>query len=255
MRRLWTSVVIVAALAEPASGHILMLDPKPRTTALKVGPCGSLNSPKGPVVATYEPGETITVVWKETINHPGHYRISFDPDGHDDFVDPASFVEIYSNDAVLQDDIPDKTTSQAIYEASVTLPDVECDTCTLQLIQVMTDKPPYGDGNDLYYQCADIALVAPVPPCADPPGDVDGSGDATVVDVQCSIVAALWELAGGGGEAPVCLGGDPLAADLDCNAETTVADVTVCIQLALGQPLSELIDADGDLCPDACSAP
>src|SRR5687768_12996314 len=27
------------------------------------------------------PGATITVTWLETINHPGHYRIAFQPDG------------------------------------------------------------------------------------------------------------------------------------------------------------------------------
>ena len=32
-------------------------------------------------------------------------------------------------------------------EVPVALPDLECDACTLQLIQVMTDKPPY-DGLD-----------------------------------------------------------------------------------------------------------
>ena len=33
--------------------------------------------------------------------------------------------------------------------------------CTIRLIQVMKDKPPYDpsfDGNDVYSACADIAL-------------------------------------------------------------------------------------------------
>ncbi|MCA9560948.1 MAG: hypothetical protein KC583_20510, partial [Myxococcales bacterium] len=47
----------------------------------------------------------------------------------------------------------------------VTLPDVECDNCTLQVIQVMFDKPPQtSPGNDLYYQCADLVLRGDGPP-------------------------------------------------------------------------------------------
>jgi hypothetical protein len=50
----------------------------------------------------------------------------------------------------------------------VTLPDLVCDNCTLQVIQVMYDKPPYTTpGNDIYYQCADLVLrVGGAPPDA-----------------------------------------------------------------------------------------
>jgi len=43
---------------------------------------------------------------------------------------------------------------------------VECDNCTLQIIQVMTEaeKAPYepsaDDADDLYYQCIDLRLQA-----------------------------------------------------------------------------------------------
>ncbi len=42
----------------------------------------------------------------------------------------------------------------------ITLPNEPCPACTLQLIQVMQDKPPWGDGNDIYYQCADLVIEA-----------------------------------------------------------------------------------------------
>jgi len=61
--------------------------------------------------------------------------------------------------SVLLDAIPD-TPSGGLSTVSVILPDIECDNCTLQVIQVMADKPPYTlGGNDLYYQCADIVLT------------------------------------------------------------------------------------------------
>ncbi|MFA9472798.1 MAG: hypothetical protein ACERNK_19695, partial [Deltaproteobacteria bacterium] len=55
------------------------------------------------------------------------------------------------------------------YMATVTLPNVTCDNCTLQVIQVMYDKPPYTTpGNDIYYQCADLVLrEGAAPPDAD----------------------------------------------------------------------------------------
>lgn len=153
-----TLVTALTTCAGLAQAHISLTSPQKRYDSQKSGPCGLLNGPKTTNVSVFKPGETITVTWDETINHPGHYRISFDADGDDDFVDPASFTDVNSAPSVLLDDIADK--SGGSYSAQVTLPNVECESCTLQLIQVMTDKPPYGDGNDIYYQCADIALRA-----------------------------------------------------------------------------------------------
>lgn len=102
----------------------------------------------------------VRVRWTETISHPGHYRISFDNDGQDAFVDPASYTDFYTNAAVLLDNIPDVTgTSQ--YSATVTLPFLECNNCTIQVMQVLTDKPPYVPGpssDDLHRVCADVTL-------------------------------------------------------------------------------------------------
>lgn len=147
-----------------ASAHIRLMSPAPRYLDQKSGPCGrALNDVRGGTVTTFQPGETITVRWQETIGHPGHFRISFDADGQDDFIDPASYTDFYTNDSVLLDDIPDQTGTQ-IYQLEITLPDIECENCTLQVVQVMTDKPPYTvGGNDLYYQCADLILRRSAP--------------------------------------------------------------------------------------------
>jgi len=134
----------------------------------KVGPCGSGCNDRSGNVTALEPGSTITVRWTETVDHTGHFRISFDDDGIDDFQDPTGYDDIQEIPTlpVLLDGIADKNGGQ--YSAQVTLPDVECDNCTLQLIQVMTDKPPFtAGGNDIYYRCADLTLRAGA-----------GSGDA-----------------------------------------------------------------------------
>jgi len=147
-----------------ASAHIEMDKPNPVTDELKTGPCGGGSHVRGEDIAEYEPGETIKVKWHETVDHESTYRISFDDDGDDSFADPETPDDYYTNDTVLLDEIPDEP-GKADYAVDVTLPDIECESCTLQLIQLMLDKPPYVPGtNDIYYQCADLALRATAPP-------------------------------------------------------------------------------------------
>jgi hypothetical protein len=172
---------LALSLFAPSStqAHIRLDFPPPRDTGLKSAPCGTYQSVRGPVTTTFQAGETISVVWQEIIGHPGHYRISFDDDGDDGFVDPTGFDDVSGGPNVLIDGIPDKTGTE-MYEQQITLPNVACNNCTLQLIQVMTDKVPWGDGNDIYYQCADIVLVE-----SPDAGVLDaGAADGGVVDVQ-----------------------------------------------------------------------
>jgi hypothetical protein len=152
---------IVALLPLEARAHLGLDAPVSRygPKVLKTGPCGVDGGGRTGKITYYEPGETIEVLWNEYVDHPGHYRIAFDDDGVDDFVDPATMMELYSNDTVLLDGIPDEGREQPDYMATVTLPNIECDNCTLQVIQMMYDKPPYTTpGNDIYYQCADLVL-------------------------------------------------------------------------------------------------
>jgi MYXO-CTERM domain-containing protein len=163
-----------------AAAHIEITSPTTRhgPGTQKAAPCGSAGAPgPGDTIYTYAPGQTITVSWFEFIDHPGHYRVAFDPSGTDDFITPASATDLYNSDAVLLDGIPDLPNVHD-YEVEVTLPNVECDHCTLQILQVMTDKPPFGDGNDIYFHCVDLRLVAVDGDGDGDPGDGDpGDGD------------------------------------------------------------------------------
>lgn len=162
MLRLVLALLVASATALPSAAlaHLSLTAPVSRygPEVLKTGPCGVSDGERTANLTYFEPGETIEVRWDEYVQHPGHYRIAFDPDGVDDFVDPASMTDLYSNEAVLLDGIEDRGERQ--YAVTVTLPDVSCDNCTLQVIQVMYDKPPYTTpGNDIYYQCADLVLT------------------------------------------------------------------------------------------------
>lgn len=168
MRTLLPAAVLGALALAPAmaSAHVILTSHEARhgTADIKEGPCGITGSERGDVVHTFEAGETITLEWNEYIPHPGYYRIAFDDDGHDDFVDPASYDDLFTNDTVLEDNLfpHGRRDAEPFYTHTLTLPDAPCDNCTLQLVQMMTDKPPYEvGGNDLYYNCLDLVLVAP----------------------------------------------------------------------------------------------
>jgi hypothetical protein len=164
---------------------------------IKDGTCGMTGGTRSTNVYMYEPGQTITVSFVEFVGHPSYFRFAFDNDGDDDFKDPASITPIdpmrgcpattlsgdaaardecmkddfYNTSAVLpmMDDLAPHADmpNGKMYTMQVTLPDVECDNCTLQLIQVMEDPihGPYnvevsgfGDLEDVYHQCIDLIL-------------------------------------------------------------------------------------------------
>lgn len=92
-------------------------------------------------------------------------------------------------------------------------------------------------------------------PCPVPAGDPNGDGVVNVLDVQCIILFALWDVLGAVEPPPGCLTGPPSVVDLDCNGQPDVADVQVAIRLALGMSVAASMDTDGDGCPDACQLP
>jgi len=191
---------VLLALAGPAAAHLSLEYPPSRYGAdvLKEGPCGRAGGARSGTVTELEPGSEITVAWDEYVEHPGHFRIAFDPDGDDGFVDPICLsgchtitpeFGFYVNDSVLLDDIAD-TPGGGESHLVLTLPDVECDNCTLQVIQVMYDKPPFtSPGNDIYYQCADLVLRRTTPaPCA---GDCDGNRRVSIDELTLGVRIAL----------------------------------------------------------------
>jgi hypothetical protein len=226
-------LVLGFGLTTPAAAHLALLYPPSRygDSVLKEGPCGIAGGARSDNVTELAAGAQIEVVWDEYVNHPGHFRIAFDSDGDDDFVDPACLsgcntrtpeIATYSNASVLLDGIAD-TPDGGRGSAVVTLPDVECTRCTLQVIQVMYDKPPYTmGGNDIYYQCADLVLRRDVPPEACP-GDCDGDGRVVVGEILSSIRVLLAMDA-----LSTCA-----AADSNHDTRVTVDDVLRAVDAAL----------------------
>jgi hypothetical protein len=146
---------------------------------LKNGPCGQSANGRSENVSEFAPGETITVTIDEYIAHPGYFRVAFDEDGDGDFpirTDMDS-VNASTDDPESVNPLDGATILGYSYEAGsmgehslqVTLPNVECENCTLQVIQFMYDKLGNNMDDEYYYQCADLVLR----------GDGGGAGGAT----------------------------------------------------------------------------
>ena len=196
MRHVLAGLVVgsvgVVAVPAPAAAHIHLTSPLSRTDLATgdqkdqhCGYAGYVRASHPERTTVLAPGATITVAWDETVDHPGFYRIAFQPSGEvfglpppgagGGFPDTAQpGLDDSNGSIVLVDRIADGTSSMA-----VTLPDLECDDCTLQLIQVMTDKPPYTttlDSNDIYFNCADLVLSATAPDAGPQPIRPDAGG-------------------------------------------------------------------------------
>lgn len=212
MLKLKSSLVFATLLASAwpltqARAHITLEAPLVgRNGNQKAGPCEG--KARGPVYK-FEPGATIELKVDEGFEHDGYFRIAFDDDGEDGFVDPASIKPINPNRngagkpacmsdpedqcgrsdfcnvlsdsggaTVLLDNLDPHIPEPKLFPGkrwswTVTLPNVECTNCTLQVMQVMEDPLGHGpfDGKgDLYYRCIDIVLEKGV---GKTPGTVD----------------------------------------------------------------------------------
>lgn len=171
-----------------ALAHITIDSHTSRTSDQKSAPCGGEGTAWGAgKVYEFEPGQTLEIIVNEYVAHPGYFRVAFSTAEGKDFKDPISIQPIettrmnqgsrdmdkgsdFCNDeTVLMDNLDAHPTGpKAIYKYSVTLPSVECEKCTLQIIQVMEDTihGPYNvepqllslDLPDLYHQCVDFKL-------------------------------------------------------------------------------------------------
>jgi uncharacterized protein (TIGR03382 family) len=168
---------------------------------LKERHCGQTGGARANV-QTLPPGSTLHLVWDEYVIHPGWFRISFQQNGDTFEIPPesngktgAGAASNYpTEDLTGQTDpgtgsliIADRIAHGTLAK-DITLPNVECNNCTLQLIQMMTDKAPYSmltTSDDIYFACVDLVLASGAPPPPDagvgtggpgPDGGADGGG-------------------------------------------------------------------------------
>ena len=238
-----TLVPSVFALLFCASGaahaHFNLIMPPPLSTDTGGGkglpPCGPL-TPASNVVTKVQGGHPLTVSVMETVAHTGFYRIALainartelplDNVVHDatgkvlppsgtpagtsataDFENPPVFP-------VLADNLwPHQGTGPMMFTTSVTLPNVTCAKCTLQVIEFMAMHGPNQaagggpSGGYFYHHCADLQITAdPALPIVDG-GIAGGTTDAAAAEAGSPAPDASVAEVGGGSGGSVGTGG------------------------------------------------
>jgi hypothetical protein len=177
------SSALAVSAASRAEAHITLSNPPSWVVESaggdpqKAEPCGGELGGAGitptNMVTTYRVGERVTVTWKETIGHPGHFRIAIALD-RADLSDPP--VITANGDGVSGDSMSAAIMSPVAYPVvmdglfprasvgaaqvapfsqEIVIPNTP-GPATLQVIQFMAQHGP----GYFYHHCADINIVA-----------------------------------------------------------------------------------------------
>ncbi|MEY3901802.1 MAG: hypothetical protein RL189_1108 [Pseudomonadota bacterium] len=124
--------------------------PRSEDAGLKAAPCGG--KARTANVKSYSAGESVTLEFEETINHPGYYEVHLL--GSND----QKVAGVPSPLARLDDtqNNPISNGNNHQYKISFQVPAVDCPQCAFQLIQVMLDNP---NAPSNYYSCTDVSIT------------------------------------------------------------------------------------------------
>jgi hypothetical protein len=175
-----------AAVPNAGSAHFILVEPKSWIEEnflgdpQKLGPCGGTSKlagvPTGAVTAV-KGGSLLHLHVKQTIYHPGHFRVALavldraelppDPedvtkDGPRGPISVSAKVDPNPKPPVLVDGLWDHHVNVPgqEFETDVKLPNINCDHCSLQLIQFMEEHGINPDGRFTYHHCADLQISA-----------------------------------------------------------------------------------------------
>lgn len=168
-----------------SSAHALLMNPPPVTSddGAKSGPCGcyfgaapedpnedasASACPAGYKTTSLEVGSKITVMWKETVNHNGKFRVALSPKA----INLAKRADLDANVLYEADDT--NGMSGGTVSTEITVPDTPCTNCVLQLRQFMA-----GAATPYYYSCAAIDIVKPASGSSSSSSSSSSSGSGT----------------------------------------------------------------------------
>jgi hypothetical protein len=178
------SAVLVTIVPAVTQAHFKLLEPASwivedqRGDPQKSGPCGGSNTDYGkPSYAVNQAvgGSMLHVKVLETIYHPGHYRVALAVNSPAELpVDPKATTtdsdrgprsvsaEIMSpvQMPVLADGLfVHSAKVDTPFETDVTLPNISCKRCTLQVIQFMEQHAVNNPGMFTYHHCAELQIT------------------------------------------------------------------------------------------------
>ena len=179
------SALLVGFVPVVTHAHFKLIEPASwlvednRGDPQKAGPCGGTNADYGKpsyIVGQAMGGSKLHVKVQETIYHPGHYRVALAVNSPAELpVDPKATTmdtekgprsvsaEIQSpvQMPVLADGLFAHTARVADpFETDVTLPNINCKKCTLQVIQFMAEHAVNNPGMFTYHHCAALQITA-----------------------------------------------------------------------------------------------
>jgi hypothetical protein len=179
------SAVLIAVAPAAMQAHFKLLEPASwlveddRGDPQKAGPCGGTNTDYGKpsyIVSQAVGGSKLHVKVQETIYHPGHYRVALAVNSPAELpVDPKATTETTdrgprSVSGEIQDPAQAPVLADGLFvhtakvdgpfETDVTLPNINCKRCTLQVIQFMEQHAVNNPGMFTYHHCAVLQITA-----------------------------------------------------------------------------------------------
>ena len=176
-------MALAAPVAAPA--HFILQQPKSWLVEnvlgdpQKAGPCGGTTAnpgtPTGEVTSLVG-GDMLHIKVKETVYHPGFYRVALavldrselpaDPedvtrDGPRGPISVSGKIDPNPKPPVLLDGLwQHRERAAQEFESDVKLPNINCEHCTIQIIQFMEEHGVNPDGRFTYHHCADLKITA-----------------------------------------------------------------------------------------------
>ena len=183
--RLAAAAALVAAIPAVMHAHFKLVEPASwivedeRGDPQKGFPCGGSNTDYGKpsyIVSQATGGSKLHIKVQETIYHPGHYRVALAVNSPAELpVDPKATTETTergprSVSGEIMDPVQPPVLADGLFphaakvdtpqETDVTLPNISCKRCTLQVIQFMEQHGPNNPGLYTYHHCATIQITA-----------------------------------------------------------------------------------------------
>jgi len=184
--RVWLGVVAAAAaLPVSADAHFTLMEPASWLMEnrlgdpQKAGPCGGTSADPGTPTMTVTPvagGSKLHIKVQETVFHPGHYRVALAMNSRAELPpDPETVTRDtekgpWSVSAAVQSPVRPPVLADGLwahterptapFETDIDLPNINCEKCTLQIIQFMAEHGRNRDGDFSYHHCADLKITA-----------------------------------------------------------------------------------------------
>jgi hypothetical protein len=179
------SAALVAVGPAVIQAHFKLLEPSSwlieddRGDPQKAGPCGGTNADYGKpsyIVNQAVGGSKLHMKVLETIYHPGHYRVALAVNSPAELpVDPkATTMDTDRGPRSVSGEIQNPVQMPVLadglfvhtakvdtpFETDVTLPNISCKRCTLQVIQFMEQHGVNNPGMYTYHHCATLQITA-----------------------------------------------------------------------------------------------